>query len=613
MADFVFDLETYPNVFTLAVECADAPFRWQFEISPWRDDSREIVEFIFWMQAAGHRLVGFNNIGFDYPVVHLLARMGRGTAQQLYDKAQAIFASQDDNRWMHRVRPDDRIVPQIDLFLVHHFDNKARMTSLKTLEFNMRSDNVSDLPFPPGTILDQDQIKILRTYNAHDTTETKKFLKHSTEMLAFREELCRKYPGRDWLNYNDTKIGKEYFVMQLEAAGVSCYEYGSDGRTAKQTRRPRIALNDAILPWLRFEQPELQRVLDWLRQQTITETKGVFKDLTATVNGFEFVFGTGGIHGSIEKRVVESDDTHVIVDLDVSSYYPNLAIANQFYPAHLGPTFCTIYKALYEQRKGFKKGTAENAMLKLALNGVYGDSNNPHSVFYDPLFTMRITLNGQLLLCLLAENLMKVPGLQIIQINTDGVTIRVPRDHQETVARVGEWWQSATGMTLESALYERMAIRDVNNYIAVGMTGKVKRKGAYEYVTEWHQNASALVVPKVAEIVLTQGKSIRETVVNWPERMDFMQRVKVNRGSRLVWNDGGEDYPLQNTTRYYVAHGGVYFTKIMPPLKGKTEPRRIAIDSGWRLCECNDIRSATLPIDYDYYVQEVEKLVLALS
>jgi hypothetical protein len=30
----------------------------------------------------------------------------------------------------------------------------------------------------------------------------------------------------------------------------------------------------------------------------------------------------------------------------------------------------------------------ESAMLKLALNGVYGDSNNVFSVFYDPLFTM---------------------------------------------------------------------------------------------------------------------------------------------------------------------------------------------------------------------------------
>ena len=109
------------------------------------------------------------------------------------------------------------------------------------------------------------------------------------------------------------------------------------------------------------------------------------------------MFGLGGIHGSVESEIVESDGTHVIVDLDVSSFYPNLAISNGFYPAHLGREFCVIYKNLYEQRKTYPKKSAESAMLKLALNGVYGDSNNQFSVFYDPLYTMTITLNGQLI------------------------------------------------------------------------------------------------------------------------------------------------------------------------------------------------------------------------
>ena len=105
-------------------------------------------------------------------------------------------------------------------------------------------------------------------------------------------------------------------------------------------------------------------------------------------------------------------------------------------------------------------------MLKLALNGVYGDSNNPYSVFYDPLFTMKITLNGQLLLCLLSEKLMGIEGLRLIQANTDGVTIRVPRRHRVQVEFVTDWWEMVTGLQLEEAEYSRMFIRDVNNYIA---------------------------------------------------------------------------------------------------------------------------------------------------
>ena len=608
--DYIYDIEVYPNVFTMAVEHAEHPLRWSFEISPWRNDSSKLIDFFTWLKMQDARMVGFNNLGFDYPVVHTMIRMGHATAETLYAKAQAIFQSSDtDDRWVHGVRPDDRFVEQIDLFKIHHFDNKARSTSLKALEFNMRLKNVSDLPFPPGTPLDREQTIQLKQYNAHDVTATKSFYHETLDMIRFREEMCQKYPGKDWINFNDTKIGKEYFILRLEQAGVSCYNFGTDGRTPRQTPRPVINLADAILPWITFEQPEFNRVLHWLKQQSITETKGVFTDLTATVAGFDFVFGLGGIHGSVENRVVESDDDNVVIDLDVASYYPNLAIANDFYPAHLGKSFAAIYKDLYEQRKGYAKGTAENAMLKLALNGVYGDSNNRFSVFYDPLYTMTITLNGQLLLCLLAEQLIKIPQTELVQINTDGLTIRTPRVYQDHVNTVVKWWEDVTKLQLEAAEYKSMMIADVNSYVAVYQNGKVKRKGRYEYNVAWHQNASSLVVPKVAEKVLIEGAPIRQTIEQWPDIMDFMLRVKVPRSSHLLW---GED-KVQNTTRYYVAKGGKPLTKVMPPLKGKTDWRRINVESGWAVQVCNDMDDAVLPVDFDWYVQETEKLCLSLA
>jgi len=229
--------------------------------------------------------------------------MGHSDANTLYQKAMAIINSQDDDgRWMHNVNPSDRFVEQIDLFKIHHFDNRARSTSLKVLEFNMRSDNIEDLPFPVGTTLNAGQIEILKTYNAHDVSQTKKFMGYTADMIAFREKMCALYPGKDWINYNDTKIGKEFFTMKLEQSGVACYDYGSKGRTPRQTKRPVIHLKDAILPWVTFEHPEFNRVLNWLKEQSITETKGVFNDLTAVVNGFCFVFGLGGIHGSLANQ-----------------------------------------------------------------------------------------------------------------------------------------------------------------------------------------------------------------------------------------------------------------------------------------------------------------------
>ena len=612
--DYIFDIETYPNVFTLAIEHADMPLRWMYEISDWRNDSKEIVEFMHWLADRDARMVGFNNIGFDYPVLHTLIRMGHSDARTLYQKAMSIIGSQDEDKWAHYIKPSEYFVTQLDLFKIHHFDNKARATSLKMLEFNMRADSIEDLPFPVGTALTREQIDVLKKYNQHDVAMTKAFYHKSLDMIRFREELCVKY-ARDFMNHNDTKIGKDYFVMKLEEAGVACYDYGDKGRTPRQTKRPVIHLKDAILPWIKFEQPEFNRVMNWLKDQSITETKGVFTDLTATINGFTFVFGLGGIHGSVESKTIESDSEYIVVDLDVTSYYPNLAITNGFFPAHLGQEFVTIYKHLFEQRKQYPKKSAESAMLKLALNGVYGDSNNQFSVFYDPQFTMSITLNGQLLLCLLAEGLMTIPGLRLIQVNTDGLTVRVPRNMKVLVDLARMAWQERTGLNLEEAIYKRMFIRDCNNYIAVYEDGSTKRKGAYEWKAGWHQNAGGLVVPKVAEKVLVEGAPIRQTIKQWPDIMDFMLRTKVPRNSHLtIEYPGQQPQKLQNITRYYIAKDGGRLFKWMPPLKGKTEWRKIGVESGWGVQPCNDIKEAgKLPIDFDYYVREVEKLCLSLA
>jgi hypothetical protein len=250
-------------------------------------------------------------------------------------------------------------------------------------------------------------------------------------------------------------------------------------------------------------------------------------------------------------------------------------------------------------------------MLKLALNGVYGASNDPYSIFFDPLFTMRITISGQMMLAMLAEALLGLPGVEIIQVNTDGITIYAPRTMRNAVDAECQEWEKLTHLSLEHVEYSQMSIADVNSYLAQDINGKVKRKGRYEYNIGWHQNASALVVPKVAEKVLLDDVPIRATVEDWPDLMDFMLRVKVPRGSRLVI--GPHDQKLENTQRYYISVGGGELTKIMPPLAKKPGvERRIAVQSGWTVCPCNNILDVHLPVNYDWYVQEVEKLVLGV-
>lgn len=640
--DIIYDIETYPNVFTFFAIHAVTKQEWLFEISSRKNQTQLLCDFLETAGRLNCRLVGFNNLNFDYPVIHYIYTNRKFISlDDIYQKASSIINS-FDNKFGHLINANKHVVTQIDLFKIHHFDNMAKSTSLKVLEFNMRSMSVQNLPFKPGEPVPD--IDILTDYNKHDVRETLKFYELSKDKITFREELSEKY-GKNFLNHNDTKIGKDYFAMQLEKNKPgSCYKIVDGKRKVVQTIRPFIKLGDVILPYIEFHNREFSRILTFFNNKTITQTVGVFKGVNCKVNGFTFDFGTGGIHGSVESQVVLSDEEYILEDWDVASYYPNLAIVNEFHPAHLGKEFCRIYKEVYDQRRTYKKGTAENEMLKLALNGVYGDSNNEYSPFYDPQYTMSITINGQLLLCLLCEALFQYKDLQLIQINTDGLTIRYPRKMKQWVHSVTQWWETLTGLTLENAEYSRMFVRDVNNYIAEYTDGKLKRKGAYEYKVEWHQNHSALVVPRAVEAHLLYGTNIRTFIENHDDIFDFMLRTKLPKKFLLHW--GGT--PVQNVTRYYVSTDGDILEKIIPAkgapgsykrkhgvleedyqrilnevgdewderihFKSKTkweETTTVGIHTGWTVQIANDLSIHTdfSDINYEFYIQEAEKLV----
>lgn len=692
--DVVYDIETYPNVFTLAVIKTDKTGGRIFEISSRKNECQELVDYLRELVRTGGRMVGFNNKGFDYPVLHYILNKAAEAkeagvyfhidANSIYRKAMSIIEAPDDEKFSILIQDSKEYIPQLDLYKIHHFDNGAKATSLKMLEFNMRSKNIEDLPFPVGKQLTNSEIDVLKKYNGHDVLETLKFYFETLPLIDMRTQLSEKYE-MNFMNANDTKIGKDYFIAKIEeVAPGSCYEQVGGRRKMRQThRRNGIKVKDIIFPYVKFERPEFNAIIEWFKQQTIRETKGVFTDilekdlgevakyaamvtkkkklkekpteqeiaafkaenplcwveeielkaklpkkdgggfkkaywlnwnvaecLNVVVDGFRFDFGTGGIHGSIESRIVRVSDGKIIRDWDVASMYPNIAISNRVYPQHLGEVFCDIYEDVYNQRKSFAKGTPENAVMKLALNGVYGDSNNQYSVFYDPQYTMTITINGQLSLCMLAERLMKIEGAELIQVNTDGVTALIPEHLKSLSDEIAKQWEKEVKLELELAEYSMMAIRDVNNYIAVYTNGKVKRKGAYEYDgLGWHQNHGGLVIPMAAFNALVNGVDVEEYIRDHSDKWDFMLRTKVPRSSRLVLEKNGVEIPQQNICRYYVSKDGGALVKIMPPLEGKEDERRIGIETGWNVKTCNNSDLFAWDIDYDYYVQEARKLV----
>lgn len=606
--DYPYDIETYPNTFTFRATHAASGKKYCFEISDRRDDRAQLFQFIRYLQQVKARMIGYNSLWFDWEVVQWMMENPYAPVAQIYNKAMSRIKDGSYPMW-----PDRRLVEQVDLLKIHHFDNKAKATSLKALEIAMRMESVEDLPFPVGTYLTDEQKDILLSYNDHDVDATTDFARASAEMIAFREELTAKY-GADFMNHNDTKIGAEVFIIELEKAGIPCYEKNAAGRRVpRQTPRSSINLAECIFPYIRLEHPAFRMILDYLVAQTIRQTKGVFSDISCTpemvrwmdpkkvkvwvkgakkprrlchippetdmtgakyiasslhcrIDGFNYEFGTGGLHASLHREIVHSTDTHKIIDLDVASYYPNLAIKNRIYPAHLGEKFCDIYDFLYHERLRVGKKTMMGGAYKLALNGTYGNSNNEYSPFYDPMYTMKITINGQLSLCMLVEQLIKVPGLRMIQCNTDGITFHCPIKYVDHAHNLRLWWEQLTKLELEEVRYSRFFIRDVNNYIAEYEDGHLKRKGAYEYKREWHKDHSALVVVKAVEAHLVRGEDIAAFIFSHSDPFDFMIRGKVNRDCSLhmVYQNGYQEQ-LANTIRYYVSNtGGALIKRSIP-------------------------------------------------
>lgn len=699
--DWVFDIETFPNTFTFAAVYSNGKGMRAFEISDRKNEVEELLEFFRKVKSAGHRFVGFNNNNFDYPVIHHILQKARKvhgadkklkvTAKELYDVAMKLINSSKENKFGSAIKEKDVVIPQVDLFKIHHFDNKARSTSLKMLEYNMRSTNIEDLPYPVGTVLDDAQKDVLIKYNKHDVSETLKFYWYSYENLKLRADLTEQF-GFDCTNFNDTKIGKELFIRTLEKeAPGSCYRKTEFGKEARQTKRDKIVIKDCLFPYIKFDRPEFQAVHKWFQDQIITETKGVFSDLmehqlgdvakyaemvvkkkklsdpvdkknkryvpseeviaekrkeqpmgwieekelkspkgaksyywcwnvaetlNVMINGFRYDYGVGGIHGATQGTI-RSTEKRKIRTLDVASYYPNMAIANQIYPEHLGKTFCKVYSDLYEQRKATPKGSAANAALKLALNGVYGDSNNEFSPLLDPAYTMAITIGGQLSLCMLMEKLIDHCDARIIMCNTDGFEYIIDVDKFDEADKWVKWWEDLTKLQMEGDSYNQMFIRDVNNYISVTESGKVKLKGAYEFMDfdklGWHKNHSAMVIPMAVKAHLLDGIDFEEFIRLHENKFDFMLRTKVPRSSSLVIVEDGEDIPQQNICRYYPAKEGGKLIKIMPPLVEGGEYRRLGIDTDWNVKTCNNINDFSWGVDYKYYIDQAAKLIEAVS
>lgn len=190
--------------------------------------------------------------------------------------------------------------------------------------------------------------------------------------------------------------------------------------------------------------------------------------------------------------------------------------------------------------------------------------------------------------------------------------------------------------------------------------GKLKLKGAYwhpdplDYAASignasppsWHKDHSNIVSVRAAVLAMVHGIDPAHIIRAHTDPFDFMLRCKVGRSDQLLLGDK----QVQRVFRYYVATNGVPLVKVSPPVAGgvigewkrangvtkayyeqimaetggqwdervctknrsRYDERRTTVESGWLVADCCDAsRFDWSNVNYDYYITEARKLVIA--
>lgn len=559
---YCYDIECYPYVFLVVFIDINSDETHVFKIYK-NIDERKRLKFFLENNVSG--LVSYNGLNYDSQLIEYIYRNPDFTVQELRNYSDIIVNSEnrfpDVPEWKLRI-------PHLDLYRIHHYDNANRRTSLKWLEYSMDMQNIEDLPSDGDG---DNWIEQIEAYCINDVLSTKELYKRSTKEIALRKELSQMY-NLNFRNASNSKIGSE---LCLKLYCDATQKYKSDVKSLR-THRKEVDCKEVIFDYINFTSKEFNIVLNRFKNTTVSNMKGDI-EFSQLYKGFQFDYGAGGIHGSVTNNIIRETDDWKIIDCDVSSLYPSIAIKNKLYPEHLGEDFCRVYEhdivgvRLAEKAKKENGNKAIVDGFKEAANSVYGKSNSAYSWLFDMKYTLATTVNGQLLLTMLSEKLMNIPNVQLIQINTDGVTVHIHKDSIDQYYNVCKEWEIITNLQLEYANYKLMVVRDVNNYLSVYDNGKYKCKGAFEFENiPLHKNKSHSIIPRAVYEYFVNGKPIEETILNHKNIFDFCGGVRAKKTDKK----GGSWYELRSiqgteikkeklskTIRYFISKQGKWLFK----------------------------------------------------
>lgn len=624
---YVYDIEVFQNIFHCSVKNTETNNIYKFEISERKNQLRELVKFfkqvdkyITWGDyyttniniPANVIFCGYNNLHYDNPIINYIIEYEDKLMQynipticsSIFNLSKTITASSEDNidawkHWKYQIWFDT-----FDI-LTMLYSNKLRV-GLKEIQVTMQYPNVQEFVCDWTKPLPLEDFDSMIDYNINDIESTSELLNRCKKDVDLRIAIEDEY-GVRVLSKDGVNIGMKILTQKyLEKTGLTWQDI-------KDLRSPMsvIPLKDVILPFIKYDSPILQRVLDDMKNQIVSpgrkgyENKFVFNNLRYSV-------GVGGIHSVNSPEIIIPRDDEMLIDIDVASLYPSMLIEYEFYPKHLGKEFLEVYKQIKDERIEAKHNgdKVKNETLKLALNGLSGNLQNEHNFCYSPFAVMQIRINGQLLLLMLAEKLTQI-GCRIVQANTDGLFVLLKKDVYSKVNSICREWEQLTKLTLEEDRFKAMYQYAINDYFAITEDNKVKEKGMFITTVKLGKGLTPKIIPKAVISFFKDGISVEDTIKNCTDIRDFLMSEKTGK----QWHVEYMNEEQQRTNRFYASTNGGYLWKwkYSNDSDAKSYQNMLTASGVTLLNKFDDKPIEERKINYRYYIMEAYKIIRDLK
>lgn len=614
----IYDIEVSPNLLLIVFKNLDSGEIRRFKQTKNKSNFDKFKEFITQKNLV---LVGFNNHHYDDKIIkYILANNCKFTTQEIYNLSQALIENKVmpgfKAKWNEfNSTPFAKTFQSIDLYNFHR--NKA----LKYLALGLGANKIQELPYTPHKELTDDEIEQIEIYCENDVIITETLYKESLNKIEARQTLNEKYADvkrklgykKDFVALSDSTLAADILALDYcDKNNISLKDFHKLHKPDYDT----IAVRDLIFDDIKFVTQAGKELLEKLKNTKIHlkpdyitdyKNKDTFETLAPVsndevkeeivFNGKTYQLGLGGIHSTIKNQVYEGE----IIDIDVSSYYPNLIINNKIKPDFLNDTWIEIYEDITKQRVAAKKcGDTQTAeALKIVINSAYGNYCYSKFYAYDPKTAYTVTLNGQLYLLMLIEAL-ESSGHEVISANTDGITYIKNPDSDES--KILTEWEQKTRLELEKTIYKKYIEKDVNNYSALKQNGEIKRKGMFAEPSAG-KGLNANIITNAVENYIYKNISVEDTINKCKDVKLFLYSHETGKQFKTEFSRK----EIQRINRYFIstAEQAHYLQK-----RDKNN-KLTNIVANKKVVVANDLSDKELIklVDREHYIKEANKIL----